>query len=191
MKRLSALRTLALAAAAFAAPLAWAHTGHGVTGATAGFVHPFAGLDHLLAMLAIGAWAAQQSGRARWALPLAFVAAMAVGALGGFAGWSLPAVEPMIAASVVALGLAVAVAVRAPVSAGVAAASLFALFHGHAHGMEAAGQPLTAYLAGMILATGLLHTSGYAGALALRATVLRWAGAAVAAGGVALAIAGA
>jgi urease accessory protein len=190
MKRLFALRTLALAAA-FATPLACAHTGHGVVGAASGFAHPFAGLDHLLAMLAIGAWAAQQPGRARWAIPLAFVAAMAAGTLAGFAGYSLPAVEPMIAASVVALGLVVAAAVRAPVSAGVAVAALFALFHGHAHGMEAAGQPLAAYLAGMILATALLHAAGYAGGLAVRATALRWAGAAVAAGGVALAIAGA
>ena len=189
MKRLFALRTLALAAAAFAAPLAWAHTGHGVAGAASGFAHPFAGLDHLLAMLAIGAWAAQQADRARWAIPLAFVAAMAAGALAGFAGFSLPAVEPMIAASVVALGLAVTGAVRAPVSAGVAVAALFALFHGQAHGMEAAGQPLAAYLAGMLLATGLLHGAGYAGGLAVRATTLRWAGAAVAAGGVGLAIA--
>lgn len=191
MKRLLVLRTLALAAAAFAAPLAWAHTGHGVAGAASGFAHPFAGLDHLLAMLAIGAWAAQQADRARWAIPLAFVAAMAVGALAGFAGLSLPAVEPMIAASVVALGLAVAAAVRAPVAAGVAVAALFALFHGHAHGMEAAGQPLAAYLAGLLLATGLLHATGFAGGLALRATTLRWAGAAITAGGVGLLIAGA
>ena len=191
MKRLFALRTLALAAAALAAPLAWAHTGHGVAGATSGLAHPFAGLDHLLAMLAIGAWAAQQADRARWAIPLAFVAAMAVGALAGFAGFAMPGVEPMIAASVVALGLAVAAAVRAPLSAGVAIAALFALFHGHAHGMEAASAPLAAYLGGMLVATGLLHGAGFATGLALRANALRWAGAAVAAGGMGLMIAGA
>jgi urease accessory protein len=191
MKRLFAARTLALIAAAFAAPLAWAHTGHGIGGAASGFVHPFAGLDHMLAMIAIGAWAAQQAGRARWAVPLAFVTAMAVGALAGFAGYAMPSVEPMIAASVVALGLAVAAGIRAPVYAGVTIAALFALYHGNAHGTEAANAPLAAYLAGMLLATALLHGAGFATGLAVRATALRWAGAAVAAGGVGLMLAGA
>ena len=191
MKRALAFRTVALAAAAFAVPLAHAHTGHGVDGAASGFAHPFAGLDHLLAMLAIGAWAALQQGRARWAIPLAFAAAMAAGALAGFAGWGIPAMEPTIAASVVALGLAVAAAVRAPASAGVAIAALFALFHGNAHGMEAAGAPLAAYLGGLLAATGLLHGAGFAAGLAVRETALRWAGAAMAAGGVGLMIAGA
>lgn len=191
MKRMLAARTLALLAAAFAAPLAWAHAGHAVGGAASGFVHPFAGLDHLLAMVAIGAWAAQQSGRARWAVPLAFLATMAAGALAGYAGFAVAAVEPMIAATVVALGLAVAAGVRAPVFAGVAVAALFAVFHGHAHGTEAANAPLTGYLFGMLLATALLHGTGFAAALVLRAGALRLAGAAVAAGGVGLMIAGA
>ena len=191
MKRMIAARTLVLLAAAFAAPLAWAHAGHAVGGAASGFVHPFAGLDHLLAMVAIGAWAAQQAGRARWAVPLAFVATMAAGALAGFAGFALPAVEPMIAASVVALGLAVAAGVRAPIFAGVAIAALFAVFHGHAHGAEAANAPLAAYLGGMLLATALLHGVGFTTGLVLRAGALRWAGAVVAAGGVGLMIAGA
>ena len=191
MTRLFAVRTLALAGALLAAPLAIAHTGHATGGAASGFAHPFAGLDHLLAMVAVGAWAAQQAGRARWSVPLAFVAAMAVGAWAGLSGFALPAVEPVIAASVVAFGLAVAASIRAPAYAGVAIAALFAVFHGHAHGMEAAGAPLAAYLGGMLLATGLLHGAGFATGLAVRAGALRWAGAAVAAGGVGLMIAGA
>jgi len=189
MKRLPTLHTLVLAAAVLAAPLAWGHDGHHVGGAAAGFVHPFAGLDHLLAMVAIGLWATQQGGRALWAVPLAFVAAMAMGALAGFAGFALPALEPMIAASVVVLGLAIAAGLRAPVLAGATIAALFAVFHGNAHGLEAVGAPVAAYLAGMLAATALLHGAGIAGGLAVKVGALRWAGAAVAAGGVGLMLA--
>jgi urease accessory protein len=191
MKRLFTARNLALAATALVTPLAWGHAGHDVGGAASGFTHPFQGLDHMLAMLAIGLWAAQQGGRARWAVPLAFVATMALGALAGFAGLSLPAVEPMVAASVVVLGLILAAGVRAPLSAGVTIAALFAVFHGYAHGAEASGAPIAAYLLGMLAATALLHGGGYVTGLAVRASALRWAGAAVAAGGVGLMLAGA
>jgi urease accessory protein len=191
MMRAFTARTLVIVGAAFAAPVAMAHTGHGVAGAASGFAHPFAGLDHLLALFAIGAWAAQQEGRARWSVPLAFIAAMAVGALAGVSGFALPSVEPMIAASVVALGLAVAAGLRTPLYAGVGVAALFAVFHGHAHGTEVAHAPLAAYLGGMLLATALLHGAGFATGLAIRATALRWTGAAVAAGGVGLMLAGA
>jgi urease accessory protein len=191
MKRLFTARNLALAAFAFASPLAWGHAGHDVGGAAAGFAHPFAGLDHLLAMLAIGLWAAQQGGKARWAVPLAFVATMALGALAGFAGIGLPAVEPMVAASVVVLGLILASGVRAPLTAGVTIAASFALFHGYAHGAEAAAAPIAAYMAGMLAATAMLHFAGFATGLAVRATALRWAGALVAAGGAALMLTGA
>lgn len=191
MKRSSIARIFVLGMAVLAAPVVSAHTGHGIGGAASGFAHPFAGLDHLLAMVAIGAWAAQQEGRARWAVPLAFVAAVALGAIAGAAGFALPVVEPMIAASVVVLGLVIASGLRAPISAGVAIAAAFAIFHGHAHGTEAAAAPLAAYLAGMLAATAMLHAAGFAAGAALRATALRWAGALVAAGGVALIAAGA
>jgi urease accessory protein len=191
MKRFFDARTWAACAAAFATPLAWAHHGAGVAGAASGFAHPFTGIDHLLAMLAIGAWAAQQERRARWAIPLAFVVAMGVGALAGNAGLALPAVEPMIAASLVALGLAIALGVRAPAIAGSALAALFAVFHGHAHGAEAAGAPLVSYLGGMLAATAFLHVAGYVAGTAVRASALRWTAAAVAAGGAALLVAGA
>jgi len=190
MKRLFTPRSLVLVAAVLAAPLAWGHDGHVVGGAAAGFAHPFTGLDHLLAMVAIGLWATQQGARAFWAVPLAFVTAMALGALAGFAGFALPALEPMIAASVVVLGLAIASGMRTPVLAGVTIAALFAVFHGNAHGLEAAGAPIAAYLGGMLVATALLHGAGVAGALAVRGGALRWAGAAVAAGGAGLMLAG-
>ena len=116
--------------------------------------------------------------------------AMALGALAGLAGFALPALEPTIAASVVVLGLAIAAGLRTPVFAGVTIAALFAVFHGNAHGLEAAGAPIAAYLGGMLVATALLHGAGVAGALAVRGGALRWAGAAVAAGGAGLMLAG-
>ena len=191
MKRFSDARTWAAFAVAFAAQFAWAHHGAGAAGAASGFAHPFTGLDHLLAMLAIGAWAAQQERRARWAIPLAFIVAMGAGALAGGAGIALPAVEPMIAASLVALGLAIALGIRAPATAGVALATVFALFHGHAHGGEAAGATLASYLGGVLAATALLHGAGFAAGIAVRPIVLRWTAAAVAAGGAALLVVGA
>lgn len=96
--------------------LAFAHPGHGDNGLIAGLGHPIGGLDHLLAMLAVGLWAAQQQGAARWALPCTFVGTMLLGGLLGFEGLDLPALESGIAASVLALGLAVALAVRPPLA---------------------------------------------------------------------------
>ena len=94
--------------------LAFAHPGHGDNGLIAGISHPIGGLDHLLAMLAVGLWAAQQQGAARWALPCTFVGTLLIGGLLGFEGLNLPALESGIAASVLALGLAVALVVRPP-----------------------------------------------------------------------------
>jgi len=85
--------------------LALAHPGHDHAGVLSGIAHPVFGLDHLLAMVAVGLWAAQQSGKARWALPLAFVSSMLVGGLLGFAGIAMPLMETGIAGSVLALGL--------------------------------------------------------------------------------------
>ncbi|HLB79047.1 MAG TPA: HupE/UreJ family protein, partial [Dongiaceae bacterium] len=133
---------LALAVAVVAALLsvssaALAHTfGAAGAGFTAGLMHPFGGLDHLLAMLAVGLWAAQQRGRAAWALSGAFVVAMAAGAALALAGVALPAVEAGLAASVLVVGLVVAAALRPSPAAAGALAGLFALWHGHAHGGE-------------------------------------------------------
>jgi urease accessory protein len=168
--------------------LAFAHPGHGDNGLLAGISHPLSGLDHLLAMLAVGLWAAQQHGAARWALPCTFVGTMLIGGLLGFAGMNLPALESGIAASVFALGLAVALAVRPPLALAVAATALFALFHGVAHGLElpAMSNPW-AYAAGFVAASAALHAVGYAVVRVLpqaASPLVRIAGAASAATGV-------
>jgi len=168
--------------------LAFAHPGHGDNGLVAGLGHPIAGLDHLLAMLAVGLWAAQQQGAARWALPCTFVASMLLGGMLGFEGLELPGLESGIAASVLALGLAVALAMRPPLSLAVIATALFALFHGVAHGLELPGMSSPwAYAAGFVAATAALHGAGFAMVRVLpraAAPLVRLAGAASAAAGV-------
>lgn len=166
---------------------ALAHTGVGsVSGFAAGLMHPLTGLDHLLAMLAVGLWAGLVGGRARWAYPLAFVAMMVVAGLWGMSGAALPGVETGIAVSVIVLGLAIALKATPPLAAGTAACALFAIFHGHAHGAELpAGASGLGYALGFVLSTAALHGAGLAAAsfLASRAPLL----ARVAGGGVALA----
>ena len=158
LNKLFAAATLLLAPA-----LAFAHPGHGDNGLVAGISHPLGGLDHLLAMLAVGLWAAQQQGAARWALPCTFVGTMLLGGVLGFEGLALPALESGIAASVLALGLAVALAIRPPVALAVAATAVFALFHGVAHGLELPDMTSPwAYAAGFVGATAVLHAAGYA-----------------------------
>lgn len=184
-------RTLIVSALlALAAGPALAHSGHdGGAGFGAGFAHPFGGLDHLLAMAAIGLWAVQQnSRRALWLLPLAFVLPMALGFAFAFAGIALPAVETGIAVSVLVLGLLVAFAARPAPAVAAALTAVFALFHGHAHGSELPQADMAAgYAAGMVLATALLHGLGLLGAgLAQRAALpalTRAAGAAAALAG--------
>lgn len=157
------LRKALYALALFLTPaLAFAHPGHDASGLAAGIAHPITGLDHLLAMLAVGLWAAQQQGAARWALPLTFVGTMLLGGLLGFEGLELPFMETGIAASVLALGLLVAVAVRPPVFVAVGLTALFALAHGVAHGLELPelSSPW-GYAAGFVAATAALHAAGY------------------------------
>ncbi|MGI4836409.1 MAG: HupE/UreJ family protein [Janthinobacterium lividum] len=154
-------KVLAAVALLLAPAAAFAHPGHG-TGLIAGIAHPLTGMDHLLAMIAVGLWAAQQQGAARWALPCTFVGTMLIGGVLGFEGLQLPALESGIAASVLALGLAVALAVRPPLVLAVTATALFALFHGVAHGLELPemSSPWT-YAAGFVAATAVLHAAGY------------------------------
>jgi urease accessory protein len=185
----------ALLAAWLAATPALAHTGAGAThGFLAGFGHPFLGLDHLLAMGAVGLWAGLVGGRALWAWPLAFAGVMIVGAALGLQGVALPGVELGIAASVVLLGLAAALRAPLPVLAGAGLCGLFALLHGHAHGAELpAGAGAGAYVAGFVLATAALHGAGIGlGWLAGRgapAWLPRLAGGAVTAAGLVLLVA--
>jgi urease accessory protein len=187
------LRRLPFALAAVLTPLvAQAHPGHPghdfEWDFSAGFAHPLSGLDHLLAMLAVGLWAAQLGGRARWLVPSAFVTMMAFGAALARAGVTLPAVEPLVAASVLVLGLLIGAAAKLPTKIGVALVGIFALSHGFAHGAEMpASAGALRYGAGFILVTILLHAAGLGlGLLAARrapASVTRYAGWGIAACG--------
>lgn len=191
------IATKTLALLALALPLAAAaHTGAdggGHHGFAAGFLHPLTGADHLAVMVAVGLWSALAARRAwpdlLWA-PLAFAGMLLAGALAGLAGLQLPAVEPMIAASLLVLGLLVAARVRLPAVAAMALVGAFAVFHGLAHGHELAhGHGAAATLAGMVAATVALHGTGIAIGWALRhanAWLPRVAGAAVVALGAVL-----
>lgn len=153
-----ALTTLGLV---LASGSALAHPGHESASFFSGLGHPLGGADHLLAMLAVGLYAARQAGRQRWALPASFVLAMLAGAGLGALGIMLPAVEAGIAASVLVLGLLIAFAARLPVAAALPLVAAFALFHGHAHHAEMGDGTLAAYAAGFALATAALHAAGY------------------------------
>lgn len=155
---LAGVLTMALAAPALA------HPGHlEGAGFVQGFLHPLGGIDHLLAMVAVGLWAAQLGGRALWLLPAAFVATLAGGAVLGLSGVALPLVEAGIAASVVILGLLVLLRKRVPVVAATILVAVFALFHGHAHGAEMPEASLPVlYGLGFVAATLLLHGVGMA-----------------------------
>ncbi|HTA31293.1 MAG TPA: HupE/UreJ family protein [Candidatus Cybelea sp.] len=156
-------------------------TSHGFT---AGFLHPLTGWDHLLAMFAVGLWAAQHRGRALWLIPLSFVSVMLLGGILGLAGVSVPGAELAIAISVLILGGLVATMTQFRPTLSVAVVGLFAIFHGYAHGheMPAAAAALP-FSVGFVLATALLHGLGLAAGLVLqeKPRVLRWAGAAIAA----------
>ena len=159
----------------------------------AGFSHPLFGLDHILAMVAVGLWAAQQGGRAIWAVPAAFIGTMALGFAAALAGMPLLFVEPVILASVIFIGIAIALALPIPTSAMAALVGFFALFHGHAHGGELGAAGAWQFAIGFVLATGLLHAVGIAAGLFLSRIsgklLTRVAGAATALGGLFLAFA--
>ena len=143
-------------------PVAEGHTfGSQGAGLMAGLTHPFVGLDHLLATIAVGIWAGQLGGRAVWLIPLTFVSVMAASANLASFGLLLPLMEPAIACSVLVLGLLIACSVRLPTRVGALLVSLFAVFHGYAHGLELpqAASPIL-YGAGFVLATALLHGIG-------------------------------
>lgn len=189
MKPMTPTRLIAVAALSLFAGTAAAHTGtHTGTGFAGGLAHPFLGLDHLLAMLAVGLWAAQQGGRALWAVPAAFVGAMVLGGAFALSGAALPHIETAIALSVLILGLLIGASRRWPLAAGMALAAAFAVFHGYAHALEMppAATPLL-YAAGFVLATAFLHGIGVVGGL-LGRQWLRYAGMAIALTGVALVV---
>ena len=167
---------------------AFAHPGHDVSGLAAGLMHPFSGLDHLLAMVAVGLWAAQGGGRKIWLLPATFMTLLAAGAVIAMSWQSLPMVEAGIAVSVLALGLLVSLSMQLPASLSVAVTALFGLLHGYAHGLELpeSAAPV-AYALGFLMATASLHLSGIAAGLATRhryALLSRVLGGAIAISGV-------
>jgi len=152
-----------VAAAMIAIPtVASAHPGHeGTPGLMPGFLHPLGGLDHILAMVAVGLFAARLGGRALWLVPASFVVTMAVAGVAGMTGFALPYVEAGIALSILVLGAAIALEWTMPVAAAMGLVAFFAVFHGHAHGAE---MPQTmsglAYGAGFVAATAALHALG-------------------------------
>ena len=154
---------LSTAALVMSAPTwAQAHSGHVATafsGLLDGLVHPFTGLDHLAAMLAVGMWSAIAV-RPVWMAPLAFVVMLTLGAVLGLAGVQVPAVEPMIAASVLVIGLLMARRQDMSWTAAAALAGVFAVFHGAAHGSELSAAQAWPALAGMVTGSALLHAAG-------------------------------
>jgi urease accessory protein len=168
---------------------AWAHVEAGQAGGfLSGLSHPVSGLDHVVAMIAVGLWGAQLGMPALWVLPVVFPLLMAMGGMLGLMGIPLPGVEIGIALSAVALGALVLGRVRLPLAVAMAVVACFAVFHGHAHGTELqAGQNAMLYSIGFVVATGLLHGVGIAIGLIQRwepgAQILRGAGALVMAAG--------
>ncbi|MBB4051670.1 urease accessory protein [Devosia subaequoris] len=160
----------------------------------AGLSHPLFGLDHALAMVAVGLWAAMQGGRALWLVPAAFVGTMALGFIAAIAGIPLPFVEPVILASVIFIGIAVALALPVPASTVAAMVGFFAFFHGHAHGGELGGAAAWEFAIGFVMATAGLHAASIGAGLALARfsgkVLTRLAGAATSLGGLYLTIGG-
>ena len=164
----------------------------------AGFTHPLFGLDHILAMVAVGLWAASVGGKALWAVPTAFIATMAVGFGAALLDMPLPFVEPVILASVIFIGIMVALALPLPTAGVAGVVAFFALFHDHAHGGEMGEAGAFGYAGGFLVATALLHAVGVAASIGLArilattrgAVATRIAGGLTALGGLWLVIAG-
>jgi urease accessory protein len=177
------------------AALLWAQTAAahlqqgGATGFLTGFQHPVSGLDHVLAMVAVGLWGAQLGAPAIWVLPVAFPLVMAMGGMLGLMGVPVPGIEFGIAVSAILLGAAVMFEVRAPLFATALLVGVFAIFHGYAHGTELPpGQSAVLYSMGFVIATGCLHALGIGIGAVHRWTwgqrLVRAAGGVVAVGGV-------
>jgi urease accessory protein len=147
--------------------VAWSHAASahvdvgGANGFVHGFSHPFSGIDHVLAMVAVGAFAAHLGGKALWLVPLTFISVLAVAGLVATAGINLPVVEIGIGLSVVVLGLVLAFQLSLPIVTAMALVGFFAIFHGYSHGAEmpeSAGG--FAFGGGFVCATALLHAIG-------------------------------
>lgn len=163
-------KTLLPLAAALISGATLAHPGgEHVHGLLAGVAHPLLGIDHLLVMLAVGIWSAQQAGQRAWLWPVAFVLAMLAGSLLGMTGVQLSWLETGIATSALVLGLLVATAARLPLLPGAVLCAAMASLHGMAHGAELPADANAALFGlGFLAATALLHLAGFALARALR-----------------------
>lgn len=161
------MRTFLIALFVLAPTAAFAHTGHGDTsGFWHGFLHPIGGLDHVLAMLAVGVFAYALGGRALWLVPLSFVGMMGAGFLLGVSGISLPFAELVIALSGLVIGGAAVFGRRMPIAAAMSLVGAFAVFHGIAHGAEMPADAASLdYALGFVAATLLLHATGIAATL--------------------------
>lgn len=153
---------LAAALACAAVPAA-AHTGQDVSGFEAGIRHPFGGLDHIAAMVAVGLWGGILGKPALWLLPITFPLMMVGGAVLGIAGAPFPSPELGIALSGIVLGGVVLFAARPPLWLSMVIVAVFATFHGYAHGAElpSSANPV-GYATGFVLATSTLHLIGIA-----------------------------
>jgi urease accessory protein len=162
MKHWKQYSALAAALLLLAPTIAQAHQEAGqAAGFLAGLSHPVSGLDHVLAMVAVGLWGAVLEAPAIWVLPVAFPAVMALGGLMGLLGIQLPGVEVGIAVSAIVLGAAVIAELRPPLWLATTIVAFFAIFHGHAHGRELPdGTSALLYSLGFVMATGLLHAFG-------------------------------
>lgn len=193
MKRgLASVAVLMAITTVLAPAVALAHPEHAdANGLIRGFIHPTTGIDHVLAMVAVGVLAAQLGGRALWLVPLSFVAVMAFAGALGMAGIQLPFAEVGIALSVVVLGLAIAFPLNLPTVAAMALVGFFALFHGYVHGAEMPGaMSAFPYAAGFVAATALLHAIGMGLGLLLGFEGKRFGHRVVQAGGGAMALFG-
>ena len=158
-------RILHRAAAATLAVTAGPCMAHGFAGS--GWVHPLTGIDHMLAMIAVGLWSAQLGSRALAGVPAAFVVAMAFGSIAGLSQWPLPGIEALVAASVLILGAAILARTRLAWPLAAAAALVFGLAHGYAHGLEMPVTGRLEYAAGFLVTTAALHVIGAASGLLL------------------------
>ena len=168
--------------------IASAHPGHGNNGLAGGFIHPFSGIDHLLAMIAVGLWAVQLGGAALYLLPISFVSVMVFGGLLAKLGLHIGDPDAFITTSLLVLGLLIAFAARLPLIAGTGLVGLFAIFHGYAHVQEGVleqGHSMAEFAVGFVAATIILHCIGIAIGLSLKnrtgARLVRLAGAGIAA----------
>jgi urease accessory protein len=194
LQRLGLVALLAAITAVIGPRTAFAHTGVGPAhDLLHGLAHPLTGLDHILAMFAVGLWAAGRGGRAIWLVPLTFIAVMTLAGALGMSGIFIPFVEPAIVLSIIILGFFVAAAVRLPLPVSVFIVALFALAHGYAHGAAiAASASGFSFSLGFAATTALLHAAGISAGLALQrlnsSQIARLAGAAIAVGGLYLGV---